>query len=389
MPEINGQPQFSLFDLLMLIGITQGIIMSVLLLRSKNNKRSNPFLALGILAFSWVSTKPLLHTLHLWDTSFFRYFPNGADVVIAPLFYFYLVSLMDARFRFSRKHIIHFVPFIILQGYLMFIYFSLIGTSDFGEKDQIANALHFNFVKEIESHAAALYTAWYIILSFKKIKGYRDWLANTTSDGTFPEFKWLMQFLILSLAVGVFLVFNYSADLLFDLNKVTGLHWTIFSLFGAFTIYYLGVVGYKQPNYELALQEEITIPSPKEEIVVATIIASSKRDTEIVQAIKGALEKDKVFLLPTLNIQELSRKLLVPQQELSQVINTHFQKKFRDLINEYRVEEVKKMLCDAKMTHMSILGIALECGFNSEATFYRIFKKNTGLSPKEYRQQYS
>ena len=110
--------------------------MSVLLFRSKNNKRSNPFLALAILAFSWVSTKPLLHTLHLWDTSFFRYFPNGVDVAIAPLFYFYLVSLIDAKFRFSRKHILHFVPFILLQGYLMFVYFSLIGTTDFAQKDQ-------------------------------------------------------------------------------------------------------------------------------------------------------------------------------------------------------------------------------------------------------------
>ena len=94
-----------------------------------------------------------------------------------------------------------------------------------------------------------------------------------------------------------------------------------------------------------------------------------------------------MFLNPTLNIQELSRKLSLSQQEVSQVINANFHKKFRDLINECRVEEVKKKLHSKDIAYMSILGIALECGFNSEATFYRIFKKNTGLSPKEYRQQ--
>ncbi|WP_299676011.1 helix-turn-helix domain-containing protein [uncultured Dokdonia sp.] len=371
----------------MLIGITQGVVMSVLLFRSKNNKRNNPFLALGILAFSWVSTKPLLHTLHLWDTPFFRYFPNGADLAIAPLLYLYLVSLIDAEFRFSRKHIIHFIPFIVLQGYLMFIYFSLVGTSDLVMKDQLANSLYFNPVKDIESHGAALSSVIYILLSFRKFKEYREWLSNTISDSSFPEFKWIKQLLLLCLVVGGFLVFNYSADLLFNLNKVTGLHWTIFSLFGAFSIYYMGVAGYKQPNYELEPQQEIAMTSVKEEKTTIAVAELSERDTQIVKAINDALKKDKVFLNPTLNIQELSRKLSLPQQEISQVINAHFHKKFRDLINEYRVEEVKKMLHSEKMSHMSILGVALECGFNSEATFYRIFKKNTGLSPKEYRRQ--
>lgn len=381
------QPQFSLFDLLMLIGITQGVVMSVLLFRSKNNKRSNPFLALGILAFSWVSTKPLLHTLHLWDTPFFRYFPNGADLAIAPLLYLYLVSLVDVEFRFSRKHIVHFIPFILLQAYLIFIYFSLVGTSDFTEKDQIANSLYFNPVKDLESHSTALSSVVYLILSFIKFKEYREWLSNTISDSTFPEFKWVKQLLFLCLAIGAFLVFNYSADLLFHLNRITDLHWTIFSLFGAFSIYYLGIAGYKLPDYELKLQEDIAVGSSKKDPNTFKKMVPSQRDTEIVKVIRVALEEDKVFLNPTLNIQELSRKLSLPQQELSQVINAHFHKKFRDLINEYRVEEVKKMLHNEKMSHMSILGVALECGFNSEATFYRIFKKNTGLSPKEYRQQ--
>lgn len=383
--QITGQPQFSLFDLLMLIGITQGVVMSVLLFRSKNNKRSNPFLALGILAFSWVNTKPLLHTLHLWDTSFFRYFPNGADVVIAPLIYLYFISLLDAKFRLSRKHIIHFIPFVLLQGYLCFIYFSLIGTSDFAEKDLIANNLYFNPVKDLESHATSLSVILYLSLSFKRLKQYKVWLANATSDSTFPDFKWIKRLLLLSLVIGVFLVFNYSATLFFDLNSVTNLHWSIFSLLGAFSVYYIGVAGYQQPNYELGVQEDVINVLPKEKTKKTAL--PSQKSNEIEQAIRKALEEEKVFLNPTLNIQELSRKLSLPQQEISQVINTNFNKKFRDLINEYRVEEVKKMLHNEKMAHMSILGVALECGFNSEATFYRIFKKNTGVSPKEYRKQ--
>ena len=385
--QMTGQPQFSLFDLLMLIGITQGVVMSVLLFRSKNNRRSNPFLATALLAFCWVNTKTLLLTLHLWDTQMFRYFPNGADVVIAPLIYFYFISLVDAKFRFSRKHTLHLIPFILLQGYFCLIYFSLIGTSDFAEKDRIANSFYFNFAKDVENYAALISIAAYLYLSLRKLKIYKEWLNNVTSDSTFPDFKWLKNLVWLSAIIGTFLFFNYSADLLFGLKESTDLHWSTFSLFASFSVYYLGVVGYQQPNYELGVQEDLSVVSFQEKKQAIKTVLPTQKSMEIAQAIRHALEEDKVFLNPTLNIQELSRKLTLSQQEVSQVINANFHKKFRDLINEYRVEEVKKKLHSEDMAYMSILGIALECGFNSEATFYRIFKKNTGLSPKEYRQQ--
>ncbi|MEP0265305.1 helix-turn-helix domain-containing protein [Dokdonia sp.] len=384
---MTGQPQFSLFDLLMLIGITQGVVMSILLFRSKNNKRSSPFLALGILAFSWVNTKPLLHTLHLWDTPFFRYFPNGADVVIAPLLYFYFISLIDGKFRFSRKQIIHFIPFIVLQIYFCIVYFSLIGTSNFDEKDRIANSFYFNLAKDFETYITLTTVVIYLFLFIKRLKTYKEWLNNVTSDSTFPDFKWLRSLMWLSAVIGAFLFFNYGADFFFGLRNSTDLHWSTFSLFASFSVYYLGVIGYKQPNYEVGVQDDISEASFQEKEQAIKTILPTQKSIEIEQAIRYALKEDKVFLNPTLNIQELSRKLSLSQQEVSQVINANFHKKFRDLINEYRVEEVKKKLHSKDMAYMSILGIALDCGFNSEATFYRIFKKNTGLSPKEYRQQ--
>jgi len=382
--------QFSLFDVLMLIGITQGVVMSVLLFRSKNNRRSNPFLAFALLAFCWVSTKTLLHTLDLWDTQLLRYFPNSADVVIAPLIFLYFSSLVDARFTLSRKHIIHFVPFILLQSYMIVVYFSLIGTADFAEKDRIADGFYFDFVKEIENYVGLASVGVYIWLSFKKLKGYREWLDDVTADSTYPDFGWLRRLLLLSGCIGFFLSLNYSADVFFDLKRTTDVHWSAFSLFIAFCVYYLGIAGFRQPDNELVVQTE-------DEAIHGTLIkenltklkVSSDRNAEIVAAIKHALEVEKVFLNPTLSIQELSRKLSIPQQEVSQVINTSFHKKFRDLINTYRVEEVKIKLQSEDVRQMSILGVALESGFNSEATFYRIFKKSTGLSPKEYIQQVS
>ncbi|NVJ61116.1 MAG: AraC family transcriptional regulator [Gammaproteobacteria bacterium] len=44
----------------------------------------------------------------------------------------------------------------------------------------------------------------------------------------------------------------------------------------------------------------------------------------------------------------------------------------------------KELLIANQDQNISILSQALECGFNSEASFYRIFKKHTGQSPTQY-----
>jgi AraC-like DNA-binding protein len=72
---------------------------------------------------------------------------------------------------------------------------------------------------------------------------------------------------------------------------------------------------------------------------------------------------------------------------LSATINTCYGKNFRNLINDYRVEEAKRKLGDPALSHLSVLGIGLESGFNSEASFYRIFKQHTSLSPAAYAAQ--
>lgn len=73
--------------------------------------------------------------------------------------------------------------------------------------------------------------------------------------------------------------------------------------------------------------------------------------------------------------------------QVSQIINIRFQKNFSEVINSYRVEEAKNLLI--QKPNYSIEGIAFEAGFGSKATFNRVFKKHTGLTPSEYLSQNS
>ncbi len=369
--------QFSLFDLLIIIGITQGVVTGILLLFSNKNPRSNKFLGLALIAFCLVSTKILLHTLHLWDTQFFRYFPNGAELVIPPLIYFYVVSMISPKFRLKRSYSIHFIPFILSQGYAFFVYFSMINISVLEQKDLIANKLWFDEIKDLEEYLVLISMTIYLFFGYIKLKEYRVCLDNTTSDNAFPDFNWLKNIFILFVTLGIFLLFNLMLDLVFNFRESYVIHWDIYTLFISFLIYYLGFVGYQQPHYQI---EEIKISDDN----LNRIELSKEKELEIIEILEKALQNDKVFLNPIITIQELSKSLEIPQRNLSKAINNTFQKSFRDLINEYRIKEVKLNLNHKDLKRMSILGIALECGFNSEASFYRIFKKDTGMSPKEY-----
>ena len=91
---------------------------------------------------------------------------------------------------------------------------------------------------------------------------------------------------------------------------------------------------------------------------------------------------------PELNLKMLSDKTNIPAHYISQVINQQFGKNFSDYVNFYRVEDIKQKLIAPTQSHITIEGLAYMSGFNSKAAFQRAFKKQTGISPKEYRSQF-
>ncbi len=92
------------------------------------------------------------------------------------------------------------------------------------------------------------------------------------------------------------------------------------------------------------------------------------------------MQREKPYLDPELTLPSLAGQLSIPRNRLSQILNEYKKMKFNDFLNEFRVEEAKKLLAANKG---NILRIAFDSGFNSKSSFYYAFRKITGKSPKE------
>lgn len=112
----------------------------------------------------------------------------------------------------------------------------------------------------------------------------------------------------------------------------------------------------------------------------------SLSDDEITIALKieRLIHMDKVYQEPSYGRAELAKELDISESALSRIVNGYFDKSVPQLLNDERVKDAKLLLVE---TEAAIKIIAQESGFNSIASFNRVFKDTTGHSPSEYRKQ--
>ncbi|MBI9063759.1 MAG: AraC family transcriptional regulator, partial [Marinilabiliaceae bacterium] len=98
------------------------------------------------------------------------------------------------------------------------------------------------------------------------------------------------------------------------------------------------------------------------------------------------MEIAKPYLNPDLNVQELAEQVKISSRMISDVVNNIVGQNFNDYINNYRIEEYKRLCADASREHYTVLALGFDAGFKSKTTFNTAFKKFTGMTPSEYRK---
>lgn len=119
---------------------------------------------------------------------------------------------------------------------------------------------------------------------------------------------------------------------------------------------------------------------------VANPDSLSVNERKIIEDIERLMTLDKLYQEPAFSRADLARELNISEGVITKVINAHYGKNFPTVVNEARVVEAKHLLADSDM---NIKTIAEDVGFNSIATFNRVFKDFAGQTASEYRTQNS
>jgi AraC-like DNA-binding protein len=355
---------------IVLLGSIQGFILTGLLWGAKKNKRPNRFLA--ILIFLMALTCLNLYCIHQsWydSTSALRIIRAMVPMVIVmplgPLIYFYTRSFLERDFTFTKKHSRHFYSVgLDLLPYMTAWFY--IGTMSLGLIPK-NNAAWGHFIDTYNTYVDI--PRW-VSLSVYLFISARYLSASARPN---PQSKWLLTFLRLFQAFQClwllhlipYLIPRYS-DALLNWGD-----WYPLYIPMAIIIYWLGIRGY-------LLTRDIVSSSPrKPELPEAAV-------RKAVAQLKKSMEEDRVYLDANLNLTQLSGHTGVNPKIISAVINQHFNKNFNEYINEYRISALRDRLSDLESENLTIVGLAYECGFNSQSTFQRAFKAILGVSPKEY-----
>jgi TolB-like protein/AraC-like DNA-binding protein len=96
------------------------------------------------------------------------------------------------------------------------------------------------------------------------------------------------------------------------------------------------------------------------------------------------LRENQPHLDPQMTLVKLAKEINVHPNKLSFLINEEFKINYNEFINGFRLKEFKEKAVDKKYKHLSLLGLAFECGFNSKTVFNTYFKRKEGMSPKEW-----
>lgn len=387
---------FSLKSSLLLIFFFHGLVFSILLFVKGIQHGNKAGLWLGFLSIlsvfyispfmlgyaGWYAKQPYRDILF--------YIPFQQLFLLPPVLYFYVRTLLDKSFNFSKQQWIHFLPAI---GYLVYSIIVVV-------VDKLVLGEPYFYKDEKDKDFSTWYQVagfvslgYYLILSLSTYKKYRTISYDTLSFADTVTFKWAQRFLL------AFLLLLSLRALFFILNPEWYEFGRKFWYYICFSLlfYYISIIGYTNTVQSLISFNDLSLPLQPGLFKNEQELQPS-RDDDAIQEVKTelpdlatwkeAIEKlmllERVFEDPELTLSDLSEKLGIHAKKVSQIINQGFHMNFNDFVNHYRTKAVIKQLEEGEHNLHTLLSIAFECGFNSKSTFNRAFKKYTSVSPREY-----
>lgn len=375
----------------LLMFFVHGLVFSLLLLRKgiTQQRASHKWLSLLLFLNSMYITPYMLGYSGWYEGGISRdimfFVPFMQVLLIGPVIYFYTKSLLHINFRLSKKDIIHFIPAILYMVYSLIVF-----VADVFVLDE-----YYFYADGRDKDLSVWYQAtgftsmaFYLVLSLRFYLNYKKLVFEKVSFAESILFRWIQNFAI------AFLTILTLRGIFFFTNSVWEQYGSQFwyYLCFSFVFYYISINGYSNAVRVSALtdmkNEEVDIFEEEDLVSDEVQISSEEKNIdEWKEKISILISEKQLFENPRLTLAHIAQELGTTTKTISTAVNAGFQMNFNDFINHHRIEAVKAKLKNGDHKTSTLLGIALDCGFNSKATFNRAFKKSTGMTPKDYLEK--
>lgn len=298
---------------------------------------------------------------------FFFPIAYSVNTVLMPLLWLFTKRNFDPVFRFKSIQLLHFMPAVLLAVIALTIPIPKRMDSILYETTG-----DDNWIGDSNTFILLIQMIAYFIAIFFYINKRKRYIKENSSDAEYLQKEWIptlmVLFVVLFVIVMICYVFWPRTDAwLIQILNVIAMVYLVYN-----SVAHPVITGI-QETFEITDKDNTALSVPDE-----------IQMKEVSMRVKDYLETTRAFLRTDLSLALLSKETGIPQKLLSRSINGYLKRNFFELINEMRVEEVKRRLLLPENAGYTVDSIYEDCGFRSRSTFFLVFKKVTGQSPAQW-----
>jgi len=365
-----------------LLGVLEGLIIFLLIFLKRKKTVSDKLLSYFFLLYSFdtfLCFLEIYNRTHGYPYSWAFFISTPFLFLHWPMIWLYVKSLTDQHFKLKPTYLFHLIPFIASVILFSIEYYSQ--TIDFKISSIETESFKNQWDYAIVIMSMTLSSLCYFLWSVKLLKQYNRRIKTYFSETSEYDLVWLKTLMVASAVIYSLIYLAFDIDLIFPLASFRYLHQFSFIL-GSIYIIVLGFFGHRQGN--LFTDKKIGMVLTESKPISEKTYSLDNSENDFIQALLKYMSEQKPFLIPELTIVSLADELKVSSEYFSNIINSKLGKNFYDFINHYRIEEFKTRCLLPENKSFTLIAIAYDCGFNSKATFNRVFKNITGNTPGEY-----
>ncbi len=357
----------SIFTVISAFGIIQSFLWGIALCTGKGStKKPNRVLGALVVLIGFSITPLLFFDIKAPPVIAFL-FKVAPDVrfLFGPFLYFYARALMTSHFHFHWKDLMHIIPYYaagVSSGYLRFRAYEI--------------WLVLDVFLTFACYAHVIFYSLPVILSVRKhVASLKESFSSLKSK----TLIWLLSLAVFFMAIFGLLAIFEAMFLAGSRGYIIGIRYEIAAILVTLFAFSIGFLGMHQPDVFFGITE-----GQRTKYSGSTL--TSSECSALYVKLSLIMETKKPFLDSELTVEKLSALSGIPDYHLSRVINEKSGMIFYDFINSFRIKEVQKLMSDPANNRYTILGLALDAGFNSKSAFYASFKKIMNVTPLEYRK---